>query len=168
MQTINSLSEHVKISVPMSGLDIGATSTDAIATGTDAELHWFDMTEYGNLLVYGQLGTATESDWTASDDIATITIQQASSATGTGVKTLKAFTVTAGDLDAKGNSFTVEIQSNELDIANDFTHVRAKVAATDNGGVDELNVVYVGYNPRYSNDARDSYSKQYPSDQSAD
>jgi hypothetical protein len=165
MQTINTLSDNVAVDVVFSGLDIGATVTSAIATGTDDELHWVSMTGYGNLLFVGQLGTATESDWTASDDVLTITVEQASSATGTGKKTVKAYTMTAGMLDAKGDKFAVEVQAEELDRANNFTHVRVTVAATDNNGTDELNGVYLRYNPRYSNTAKDSYAVQLSYDQ---
>lgn len=165
MQTINTLSDNVTVDFPWSGLDIGGTTTDAVATGTDAQLHWVSMTGYGNLLFAGQLGTSTESDWTASDDVLTITVEQATSATGGNAKTLKEYTVTTGDLDAKGDKFCVEVQAEELDRANDFTHVRVKVAATDNNGADEINGVYIRYNARYSNTSKDSWAKQYSFDQ---
>lgn len=165
MQTINTLSEHATIDVVFSGLDIGGTSTDAIATGVDAELHWVDMSQYGNLLFVGQLGTATEADWTAADDVLTITVQQATSAVGAGAKTVKEYTITAGALDAKGDKFAVEVQTNELDVANDFRYLRVKVAANDNVGVDELNGVYVRYNPRYNNLCKDQWALQLSYDQ---
>jgi hypothetical protein len=165
MQTINNLSDHVDVEVVFSGLDIGNTSTDAIATGTDAELHWTDMTYYGNLLFVGQLGTATESDWTAGDDVLTITVQQATSSIGAGAATVEAYTVTAGDLDAKGNRFAIEVPADKLNRASGMTHMRVKVAATDNTGVIELNGVYVKYNARFSDRAKDSWTKQFPYDQ---
>lgn len=165
MQTINTLSDNVDVEVVFSGLDIGGTATDAIATGTAAAHQWTSMTGYGNLLFAGQLGTTTETDWTSADDVLTITVQQATDSAGTGVKTLKAYTVTDGELRTKGQRFCVEVASDEMDRANDFTHLRVKVAATDNVGVDELNGVYIKYNPRYGNTAKDSWTKQYSYDQ---
>lgn len=164
MQTINTLSDQVKLTVN-GFLDIGGTTTDAIATGTDAELHWHSMVDFQNVMFFGQLGTATETDWTASDDVLTITIEQATSATGAGLKAVKTYTVTAGDLDAKNDRFCVEVQASELDVANGFTHVRMTVDATDNNGTDNIAFGAVQYNPRYGNSAKDSWTKQYSYDQ---
>jgi hypothetical protein len=159
MQTINNLGDNIVVDF-LGALDIGATSTDAIATGTDAELHWVSMTGYGNVVFVAQLGTATETD-----DVLTITIEQATSATGGSAKTLKAYTATAGDLDLKGDKFMVEVSSDEMDRSGDFTHLRMKVAATDNGGTDVLHFAAIRYNPRYGNTAKDSWTKQYSFDQ---
>jgi hypothetical protein len=68
----------------------------------------------------------------AGDSVLTVTIQQAKDAVGTGLKTLKVFTLPDSTLDTAGQSAVFEVQASELDVANDFTHVRVLVAATDN------------------------------------
>lgn len=162
-----SLSEQLKVTIPILTLDIGATDTATIEGGTAAANHWIDMSKFGRALFIGRLGGGAAAAWEAGDDLLTITIQQATDSSGTGLATVKAFTVTDGDLNAEGDTFTVEVQASELNVASGYTHVRLKAAATDNNGVDELTVVCVQSEPRYSDVAKDSYTKQYPQDQAA-
>lgn len=159
-------SENVLVEFPIVTLDIGGTDTATIEGGTAAENHWTSLTKYGHVLYVAKLGGGSAAAWNAGDSVLTVTVQQASSATGTGVKTVKAFTIADGTLDAENDTFTVDVDSSELDVANGFTHVRLLVAATDNVGVDEITVAAIKSMPRFSNE--NDYTLVLPKDQSAD
>lgn len=171
MATNQLLSETVEPILVFSHLDIGGTNSAAIDTapGAAATRHWVSLANHNRVcfqIFLGPTGGNAASYWTASDDIATITVQQATDSSGTGVKAVtdQTYTITAGDLDEVGDVATVEIKSEDLDVANDFRFVRVLVAATDNGGVDYVSCVAQLYQPRYSQISRDRIEVKLPQD----
>jgi len=155
-----SLGENVLISVPFAALDIGGTNSAAAAGGTAAANHWVDMSNHGKLTIYIQVGTQT-----AGDSVLTITVQQASASDGTGVKTVKAFTMADGTLDTTGDNLIIEVDAAEMDVANTFTHLRVLLAMTDNANTDAITAVYVRSRPRSSKKSWDNYQVRLPQDQ---
>lgn len=170
MATNQLLSETVEPILVFSHLDIGGTNSAAIDTKAAAATnHWVSLANHNRVcfqLFLGPSDGVAASYWTASDDIATITVQQATSSSGAGIKAVsdQTYTITAGDLDALGDVATIEVKSEDLDVANDFRFVRILVAATDNNGVDYVTCVAQLYQPRYSQISKDRIEVQLPQD----
>lgn len=160
---MNSLGEHVAVSVPFAALDIGATNTAAAAGGTAAANHWVSLQKHGKLTAVLEIGTQT-----AGDSLLTITVQQATDSAGAGLKTLKAFTLADGAMDATGDRCVIEVDASKLDVANGFEFARVLVAQTDNTNVDSLTCVYLRSKSRYSEVASSNYTLRLPQDQDPD
>ena len=156
----NLLSECIEPVFLNANLDIGGTNNAAAfpaSSGAAAAQNWVSLTNHHKVCFILGLGVPGQiSTWTASDDIATVTIQQASDSSGTGIKTVRTHTITAGDLDAQGDIAMFEVSGEELDMANSFNHVRALVAATDNGAFTNINLIAIKYQPKYSKVSRDT------------
>lgn len=142
-------------------LDIGGTNTATVAGGTAAQNHWLSMDGFGKICFFLELGT-----WEAGDSVLTITVQQATTTAGASLKavTARTHTITDGDLDATTDRVTVEVDVNELDVANGFDCVRVLVAATDNVGTDNISCFALQYQPRYSKSVKDEVEVQLPQD----
>lgn len=170
MATNQLLSETVEPVLVFVGLDIGGTNTAAIDTKATATAnHWVSLANHNRVcfqVFLGPAGGVAASHWYASDDIATITVQQATNSTGSGIKAVTdmTYTITAGDLDEIGDTATIEIKGEDLDVANDFRFVRLLIAATDNNGVDNVTCVAQLYQPRFSKISKDRIEVQLPQD----
>lgn len=157
------LSEVVEQKLLFAALDIGGTNSAAAAaalnTSSAAAQHWVSLANHHKVMFSVFLGDLTKlTAWTASDDIATITVQQATTTTGTGIKavTSQTYTITAGQLEENGDVVYLEVKSEDLDVANDFDCVRVLVAATDNSTTNQVSCVANLYQPRYSKVSRDT------------
>jgi hypothetical protein len=152
------LSQVAEPTLLCSNLDIGgsnsATAFALVATsGAAATHHWQSLVNHHKILFILFLGTPNQlSTYTASDDIATVTIQKATDSSGTGVATVRTHTITAGVLDAQGDTAMFEVKSEEI---AGYTHVRPLVAATDNGAFTNITLVALKYQPRFSKVALD-------------
>src|SRR5690606_31506039 len=143
------LSENIEPRLLFAKLDIGGTDSATASGGNSA--HWVSMANHHRIVFLLFLGVPGESTvWNSGDDIATITVQQATDASGSDLKAVtdQTYTLTAGDLDVNGDTAMIEVTADQLDVDGGFDHVRIKVAATDNDGVDYVTAVAVGYEPR--------------------
>lgn len=120
-------------------IDPDATAAGAVSTG------WVDMGTYESIMAIAFAGTLGSS---ATFDAK---IEQATDSSGTGAKDItgKAITqLTQGGTDDSDKQAVINVKSEELDVANSFTHVRLTVtvgtATSDAGGV------LLGLNARYS------------------
>jgi hypothetical protein len=159
----NLLSEVVEPKLLFAALDLGGTTSDAAAaalnTTNAAGQHWVSLANHHKVLFTVFLGDLTKlSAWTGSDDIATITVQQATASAGTGVKavTSQTYTITAGQLEENGDVAQIEVKQEDLDVSNSFYFVRVKVAVTDNSTTNQVSCVAQLYQPRYSKISRDN------------
>jgi hypothetical protein len=118
------------------------------------------MSKHGKLTIYLQVGAQT-----AGDSVLTITVQQATSGLGAGLKTLKAWTMADGTLDTAGENLIIEIDAAELDVANGFTHLRVLCAMTDNANTDSLSCAYVRSKPVSGKLNWANYNVRLPQDQ---
>ncbi|MBI3936777.1 MAG: hypothetical protein HY323_07350 [Betaproteobacteria bacterium] len=136
---MNLLSECLAVSLPFTETDIGGTNT----AGSDDTVHWTSMVGVERALVYVELGT-----WDAADDLDTANIEQATSSAGAGKKDLTTSSAT-GDydtdtpIDADGDFIVFDIRPEDLDVANNFTHIRFYGAETGNTSADNISCVYV-------------------------
>lgn len=124
------LSEHCSIDI-METVDIG---------GTNAQNQggYLPMKNYDRCMVYVELGT-----WDSSDDLDEFRLQQASDSSGTGVKDLTTDASggnydTDNPLDADGDFGIIEVRAEDLDVNNDFNHIRLYVAEGGNTGPDNI------------------------------
>lgn len=113
---------------------MGAIDPDAIAAGT-ATTGWVSLADFGSVMAIvmaGTLGTSATLD---------AKLEQATDSSGTGAKDITGKSITqltqAGtDSDKQA---IINCRSEELDVANDFTHVRLSmtvaVATSDAGGI---------------------------------
>lgn len=106
--------------------------------GTYATTDWVSLAEYEGVFAYVQLGT-----WNATDDLDECRLEQATDSSGTGAKDLTTDASggnydTAAPIDAAGNFVVLEAKSEDLDVANGFTHVRLYVAEGGNTGTDNV------------------------------
>lgn len=159
----NLLSEVVEPKLLFADLDLGgtnsATKAATLNTSTANAQHWTSLANHHKVLFTVFLGDLTKlTAWTASDDIATITVEQASTSTGTGIKavTSQTYTITAGVLEENGDVAQIEVKQEDLDVSNGFYFVRVKVAVTDNSTTNSVTCVAQLYQPRYSKVSRDN------------
>lgn len=145
---------YIKSGVLWRKLDLGGTTSAAVAAsaepalGAAAAQHWVAMKNYRVCHFFVELDTTS---YFYQDDVATVVIQQATSAVGAGAKTLKTFTpsATLGLLDSAGKEAVFTVTAGQLDVDNGFTYVRPLVSITDNNGVDLVSCTYVLTQPRY-------------------
>lgn len=157
------LSEGVEQRLLFAALDLGGTTSAAAGAalntlGANGQ-HWVPLTNHHKVLFAVFLGDLTKlTAWTASDDVATITVQQASSSTGTGIKAVtdQTYTITAGVLEENGDVAYFEVKQEDLDVSNGFNHVRLLVSVTDNSTTNQVSCVATLYQPRFSKVARDN------------
>ncbi len=139
----------------------------ANATGGNA-FGWVSMANHHKVVFAIGLGgkAGPGSSWYSTDDVATITVQQATSSAGAGLKAVAGRThaITEGVLDAQNDVAYVAVAAEELDVDGGFTHVRVKVAVTDNGGTDHCNIAAILYQPRFSQISRDRIEYNVPDD----
>ena len=124
------LSEHAAVSMldPSSG-DVGGTT---LATG------WVSMKNYARAMAHVELGT-----WDSSDDLDHCRIEQAVNSSGGSSKELTTDASggnydTDSPVDADGNSVTIEIRAEDLDVDGGFNHIRFVVGEDGDTGVDQL------------------------------
>ncbi|TXH56134.1 MAG: hypothetical protein E6Q97_07120 [Desulfurellales bacterium] len=153
----NLMSQVVEPQLICANLDIGGSNTAAAfpaSSGVAAAQHWVSMLNHHKVAFLLFLGTPGQlSTWTASDDIATITIQKATDSSGTGITTVRTHTITAGVLDAQGDTAVLEISAEEV---QGYGYVRALVACTDNGSFTNVTLVALKYQPVFSKTAKDT------------
>lgn len=108
-------------------LDYAAGVYSQDISSADVTGEWVDMSGYNRvaaLVTSGQL---------ASADAVEVTLQQATDANGSDAKDLgSTVTYTAGSADEVA-ALLAEAAASDLDIANDFRYVAAKVGATPDG-----------------------------------
>lgn len=122
-------------------LDVIDPDVNAAGTLTTA---WIDMADFDSVMavvMVGTLGTSATID---------AKFQQASDASGTGAKDVAGSAITqitqAGS-DQSDTQAVIELNAEDLDLANSFTHVRLSMttaAATSDSGA-----ILLGVDPRY-------------------
>ena len=122
---------------------VGAIDPDALAAATYTT-GWISMSDFQSIMAVVMVGTLGAS---ATVDAK---LEQATDASGTGAKDVAGSDITqlteAGSDDDK--QVVIECNAEDLDIANDFNHVRLSVtigAATSDAGA-----VVLGTSPRYA------------------
>ncbi|MGE4338203.1 MAG: hypothetical protein AB7E55_19825 [Pigmentiphaga sp.] len=137
--------------MPGLNLNVGLSNSLPVAGVIDPDAYtaatyttaWIDMAVFRAILAVIQVGTmATSSTVDAK-------IQQASDASGTGAKdvTGKAITqLTEAGTDSD-KQVAIEVWEDELDIANDFTHVRLSVTVA--AAASDMSAIVLGLGARY-------------------
>ena len=122
---------------------VGALNPGSIAAGT-TPTGWVAAADWGRFLGVIQSGTLGAS---ATIDAK---LQQAQDSAGTGAKDItgKAITqMTTGATDSNKQS-EINLHRDELDLANNFTHVRLSV--TVGVAASGMSAVLLGFDPRYN------------------
>lgn len=89
--------------------------------------------QYVDVSGYNRVAAVATSDQLATDDVVTVTLQQATDASGTNAKDLgSAVTFTAASANDVA-AILAEAIASDLDTANDFRYVAAKLGATPAG-----------------------------------
>lgn len=146
MPGMHNILEHSYIECALVNSDIG---------GTNDTSKYVDLTNYGTVTFIVQLGDtfeATAANWNAADALDTFKLVQATDAAGTSSKDITGATNAQTAVGAAGNIYAITCNAEALDIANDFVFVAAYVAETGNTGTDNVQILAVRYNPRYSED----------------
>lgn len=135
------------------------TQVELIATadigGTEVASPWMKLADFERFYAKFKL-IAT---WT--DAITTAIIEQAQDAVGTGAKAITT-SASGGDyntdtpINAAGETVVLECRNQDLDANNEFTHVRARVAATGNTGVDNVVGVAILWKAHYNQRQREA------------
>ncbi len=148
MPGMHTLIQNISAEVVLDSTDIG---------GTTATSKYLDMANFGSVDFLVQLGTTLEGTpdgWSATDSLDNFYIVQATDSSGSDVKIVAganldqtdAQTGTAGDI------YTITVHSDQLDVANNFTHMAALVVEDTGTGTDTVTIVGMRYNPRYSHE----------------
>jgi len=135
--------EDTKLGVFAYHADVGGTD----CYGGDATLGWLKLGGSGA----GSAVKALVYLSTFNDTLDTVKWQQATDDTGTGAKDLSTsgsgatynFNTALKAPDTAGDIIIMTASEFDLDMANDFTHVRALVGASGNTGVDMVSIFYV-------------------------
>lgn len=140
----------------MTSIEVVLDSTD-IGGGT-ATSKYLDMSNFGSVTFVCELGTTLEGTpdgWDATDSLDEFHLMQATDSAGSGVKIITGANNDQVDADTgvAGDIHYITINSEQLDSANDFTHVAALVVEDTNTGVDVVTIVAVRFNPRYAHQA---------------
>ena len=122
--------------------------------GTSANSGYLDMSGFERALAYVEIGT-----WDSGDDLDECRFQQASDASGTGVKDLTTDASggnydTDNPVDADGDWVVLEIKASDMDVANGFNHIRLYLGEGGNTGVDNVTAFVIRYG------ARDKYAQR--------
>jgi hypothetical protein len=109
--------------------------------GTNTSTAWLSMRDYDRIHALVEIGT-----WDSGDDLDECRFQQASDSSGTGAKDLTTDASggnydTDNPVDADGNQVVLEARAEDLDVDNDFTHVRLYLAEAGNSGTDNVTAV---------------------------
>jgi hypothetical protein len=119
-------------------VDPDANGAGALSTG------WIAMKDYDAILAILMIGTFVATG------LADMKLEQATDGSGTGVKDITGKAITqltqAGSDDDK--QALINCRADELDIDNDFTHVRATFTLTTAGA--DSGVIVLGLGARYS------------------
>jgi len=145
---MNRLTDNLKM-VQVLGADIGGTN----ATSDYVSLADYDQVVFDVMLGFAD-GDNTYSGWTAADKLDSLIVKQAINSSGGSVKTLKdhsANAVVVADHVA-GTHYQIVVNADELDVANDFTHVAVYVAESDDGGTDYVVITAVAAKARFANE----------------
>lgn len=120
---------------------VGVIDPDAAGTGAQ-QTGWISMSDFQCIMAIvmaGTLGTAATLD---------AKLEQAQDASGTGAKDVAGSDITqlvkASDDDKQA---IIECWAEDLDLANDFTHVR--LSMTVGAATSDCGAVVMGLNPRY-------------------
>lgn len=126
---------------------VGLITTDII--GANATSAYLDMKTFDSAMFVVTLA----STWEAAETLDTCKLVQATTAGGAGVKDIALKAVTAEDPSAAGETYVLECDAIELDIANSFYFVACYVANLGAAVDASLTIIKVGYNNRkkYSN-----------------
>jgi hypothetical protein len=117
--------------------------------GTNTATAYVSMKGFSKATLYAEVGT-----WDSGDDVDTLKIQQATDSSGTSVKDLTT-SASGGNydsdspLDADGDFAYIEINAEDLDTDNGFTHIRGYVAEAGNSGTDNITLVLLRYGAKY-------------------
>lgn len=144
MPGMHVLHQNAKLQVVLDTTDIGANSTTT---------KYVDMSEFGTVDFIAQQGDTLEgtpTNW--NDALDTFKLVQATSAAGAGSKDISGATNTQSAAGSAGDIHAITINSEQLDVDNEFKFVAAVVNASGNTGVDSMTVIAAQYNPRYAHD----------------
>lgn len=130
---------------------VGVIDPDAYAAATYTT-GWIDMRDYHQLLAIIMVGVM------ASTSTVDAKLQQATDGSGTGAKDISGKAITqlteAGTDDDK--QALINLRQEELDVDNDFTHVRLSMTVA--AAASDACAVVLGLNPRYGPADRDDLS----------
>lgn len=117
--------------------------------GTSLNTSWVSMKNFAKATLYAEVGT-----WDSSDDVDTLKIQQATDSSGTSAKDLTTSASggnydTDAPLDADGDFAYIEINAEDLDTDNGFTHIRGTAAEAGNSGTDNITLILLRYGAKY-------------------
>ncbi len=154
--------EHFEVLIPFYQLNVNATDSATAGGGTAAQNHWTPM------INSQALGAKIIYDVRDTGYLSQIVVQQAQDAVGTGLKTVKSFTLTAAQIAAAGNTISVNVQAAELDSLNDFNYVRIKLIQTGGTATNKFTLVYLKGFARFIKKYWDTYTLRLPQDQAQD
>lgn len=121
---------------------IGVIDPASHTAGTPVYTAWIDMKLFGAALV-----TALVGDVAATGTV-DIELEQATDASGTGSKTISGKSITQLGATDDNKQTLINLRSEELDTANDFTHFRVKYTPTTAASI--AGVAVLGMDPRYA------------------
>lgn len=140
--------QNAAVEVVLDTTDIG---------GTNATSKYLPMANFGTVDFLATLGATLEGTpdgWSTTDSLDNFYLLQATDAAGSNAKV-----VTGANLDqtdaqtgAAGDRHFITMNSEQMDSANNFTHIAAYVAEDTNTDVDFVTLVAARYNPRYAQD----------------
>ena len=139
------LSDRVRVVDIQDLVDIGGTD---IHNGV-AAANWINMALCDRILFVVEVGPT----WNAADQLDTLHVNQASSATGTGTKAcVPARNIDQTAANTAGERFRLEVLAADCDTENGFHWVRLECAEAGNTGTDEVRATAICYGARFQND----------------
>lgn len=126
--------------------------------GTNASSVRINLADYERVLFNVQVGhcdgvAGTFSGWNAADQLDELCVMQATAATGgTTPKAVSGLDLKQTAANTAGDTFQLEVRSENLDTENGFKYAYIYVAENDDTGTDFVHVTAVADGARYAND----------------
>jgi len=115
------------------------------------------MKNFGSVSFIAQLGLTLEGtpdNWSTTDSLDNFYLLQATDAAGSGAKIIAGANLDQTDAQtgAAGDIHYITINSEQMDMANDFIYVAAYIVEDTNTAADFVTIMAARFNPRYPND----------------
>lgn len=123
-------------------------------------------TTYYDLIYYKHVAFVITLTATNGDKISRVRVLQATASDGTGAKEISGRTYDPTTVDAAGETLRVEVNADELDMANGYAYVNVEV--TSGGGTSSTTSCFMlRTQPRYAMMTRSAYTVRLPEDLAA-
>ena len=140
---MHSITQNVAIDIVLDTTDID---------GTNVTTKYLEMADFGTITFFVELGTTLEGTadgWAATDILSSFYLKQATTVAGAGAKAISGATCNQTAVAVAGNKYAITLNTEALDVANDFSFVAAYLVESVGASNGWATVVAMRYNSRF-------------------